>query len=74
MFGAKVQIAAHEKALAFEPVMAPFDRDKGYSPMHPEVLRANPKRQVPVLIDGDLALVALERPIPDFLSHLKPAI
>lgn len=56
MFGAKAEIAAREKGLDFELVMVPFDFDKLYTPEHPEVLRANPKRQVPVLVDGDLAL------------------
>ena len=56
MFGAKVQIAALEKGLAFECIMVPFDRDDRYEPKHPEVLRVNPKRQVPVLIDGEVEL------------------
>lgn len=56
MFGAKAQIAALEKGLDFELVMVPFDFDRLYTPKHPEVERANPKRQVPVLVDGDLAL------------------
>lgn len=56
MFGAKVEIAAREKGLLFELVMVPFDFDLGYTPKHPEVLRINPKRQVPVLVDGDVEL------------------
>lgn len=52
MFGAKVEIALREKGLAFELEMVPFSQAKGYQPRHPEVLRVNPKRQVPVLIDG----------------------
>jgi glutathione S-transferase len=36
--------------------MVPFDLARGYQPKHPDVERVNPKRQVPVLIDGDLAL------------------
>src|SRR5262252_7829386 len=52
MFGAKAQIALHEKGLPFELVMVPFDMDRLYEPKHPEVLRVNPKRQVPVLIHG----------------------
>jgi glutathione S-transferase len=56
MFGAKVQIAALEKGLAFELVMVPFDFDRLYTPKHPEVVRINPKQQVPVLVDGDLEL------------------
>jgi glutathione S-transferase len=56
MFGAKVEIAAREKGIDFELVMVPFDPARGYDPRHPDVLRINPKRQVPVLIDGDLEL------------------
>jgi glutathione S-transferase len=56
MFGAKVEIAAHEKGIAFELVMVPFEMKTLYQPKHPEVLRINPKRQVPVLIDGDLEI------------------
>jgi hypothetical protein len=54
MFGAKAQIAAMEKGLEFELVMVAYDSQLGYSPKHPEVLRINPKRQVPVLVHGDL--------------------
>ncbi len=56
MFGAKAEIAAHEKGLAFELIMVPFEMKTLYQPKHPEVLRINPKRQVPVLIDGDLEI------------------
>lgn len=56
MFGAKVEIALREKALAFELTMVAFDRERGYDPKHPEVLRVNPRRQVPVLIDGDVEI------------------
>lgn len=56
MFGAKVEIAAHEKGIAFDLQMVPFDMRTLYEPKHPEVLRINPKRQVPVLIDGELEI------------------
>lgn len=56
MFGAKAEIALREKDVAFELVMVPFDKSDRYEPRHPEVLRVNPKRQVPVLIHGDLGL------------------
>ena len=52
MFGAKAEIAAREKRLDFELVMVPFEMATLYQPKHPEVLRINPKRQVPVLVDG----------------------
>jgi glutathione S-transferase len=51
MFGAKAEIAAHEKGIAVELVMVPFEMATLYQPKHPEVLRINPKRQVPVLVD-----------------------
>jgi len=54
MFGAKAEIAALEKGLDFEPIMVPFEEK--YEPKHPEVLRINPKQQVPVLIHGDLEI------------------
>jgi glutathione S-transferase len=54
MFGAKAEIAALEKGLDFELVMVPFE--ERYEPKHPEVLRINPKQQVPVLINGDLEI------------------
>jgi glutathione S-transferase len=56
MFGAKAQIAALEKGLDCEVAMVPFDMDRLYEPKHPEVARINPKRQVPVLIHGDLEI------------------
>ena len=52
MFGAKAEIALREKSVAFELDMVAFSQSEGYSPRHPEVLRVNPKRQVPVLLDS----------------------
>jgi glutathione S-transferase len=52
MFGAKAEIALREKGLQFDLEMVAFSQQQGYTPRHPEVLRVNPKRQVPVLIDG----------------------
>jgi glutathione S-transferase len=71
MFGAKAQIAALEKGLAFEVVMVPFDFERLYEPKHPEVLRVNPKRQVPVLVDGDLELFDSTQ-IFEYLEDLQP--
>jgi glutathione S-transferase len=56
MFGAKAEIAAREKGLDIELIMVPFDMDRLYEPKHPEILRVNPKRQVPVLIHGVVEL------------------
>ena len=71
MFGAKAEIAAREKGLNFELVMVPFEMKVLYEPKHPEVLRINPKRQVPVLIDGDLELFDSTQ-IFEYLETLKP--
>jgi glutathione S-transferase len=75
MFGAKVQIAALEKGIAFELVMVPFDRDDNYRPRHPEVLRINPKGQVPVLIDDAVELFDSTQ-IFEYLEdrHPQPAL
>jgi glutathione S-transferase len=56
MFGAKVEIALREKGVEFELEMVPFNQQRGYDPKHSEVVRINPKRQVPVLIDRDLEI------------------
>ena len=56
LFSRKVEIALHEKGLAFERVEVAFSQTKGYAPKHPDVLALNPKGQVPVLVDGDLSL------------------
>ena len=56
LFSRKAEIALNEKGIAFERIMVPFSQAQGYSPKHPAVLAANPKGQVPVLVDGDLTL------------------
>ena len=71
MFGAKAEIAAREKGLEFELVMVPFEMATLYQPKHPEVLRINPKRQVPVLIDGDLELFDSTQ-IFEYFETVKP--
>src|SRR5882757_353991 len=71
MFGAKAQIAALEKGLEFDLVMVPFDFHALYTPRNPEVLRINPKRQVPVLVDGDLEIFDSTQ-IFEYLETIKP--
>jgi glutathione S-transferase len=71
MFGAKAEIAAHEKGLEFELVMVPFEMKTLYQPKHPEVLRINPKRQVPVLVDGDLEIFDSTQ-IFEYFESVKP--
>jgi glutathione S-transferase len=69
MFGAKAEIAALEKRLDFERVMGPFEEK--YEPKHPEVLRINPKQQVPILIDGDLEIFDSTQ-IFEYFEDLQP--
>ena len=71
MFGAKAEIALLEKGLAFDLVMVPFEMKTLYEPKHPEVLRINPKRQVPVLVDDDLELFDSTQ-IFEYLETRKP--
>lgn len=58
MFGAKARIALMEKGVAATIEHVPIDLfgPVRYAEVHPEVARINPKRQVPVLVDGDLEL------------------
>jgi glutathione S-transferase len=71
MFGAKVQIAAFEKGIPLDIVMVPFTQAEGYTPKHPEVVRINPKKQVPVLVNGDLELFDSTQ-ILEYLEDLQP--
>ena len=71
MFGAKAEIAAREKGLDIELVMVPFDMKALYQPKHPEVLRINPKRQVPVLVDDDLEIFDSTQ-IFEYFEQIKP--
>jgi glutathione S-transferase len=71
MFGAKAQIAALEKGVDFELVMVPFHMGRLYEPKHPDVARINPKRQVPVLVHGNLELFDSTQ-IFEYLEDLQP--
>ena len=56
LFSHKVEIALREKGLKYERETVAFTQTEGYRPKHPAVLAANPKGQVPVLIDHALTL------------------
>ncbi|MGH6854672.1 MAG: glutathione S-transferase family protein [Aestuariivirga sp.] len=72
LFARKVEIALAEKALAFERAMVSFSQSQGYAPKHPAVAAANPKAQVPVLVDGDLTLYD-STIIIEYLEEAYPA-
>ena len=71
MFGAKAEIALREKGVPFALEMVAFSQARGYQPRHPEVLRVNPKRQVPVFIDGDVEIFDSTQ-IFEYLEHRYP--
>jgi glutathione S-transferase len=73
LFSRKVEIGLGEKSLPFERVMVPFSQAAGYAPKHPAVLAANPKGQVPVLVDGDLTLFDSTL-ILEYLEDAYPAL
>ena len=72
LFSRKVEIALGEKGLPFEREMVPFSQAIGYRPKHPAVLAANPKAQVPVLVDGPLTLYD-STVIIEYLEDAYPA-
>jgi glutathione S-transferase len=71
MYGAKAHIAALEKGFAVNLVMVPFTDDHRYEPRHVEVLRINPKRQVPVLTHGAVEIFDSTQ-IFEYFEHIQP--
>jgi glutathione S-transferase len=71
LFSRKVEIALGEKGIRYEREFVAFTQERGYQPRHPAVLAANPKRQVPVLVDGDLSLFD-STVILEYLDELYP--
>jgi glutathione S-transferase len=71
LFSRKVEIALREKGIPYDREFVAFTQEKGYEPRHPAVVAANPKRQVPVLVDGDLALFD-STVILEYLEELYP--
>jgi len=56
LFTAKVRIALAEKGLPYERIEVGWSLARRYEPHHPDVVALNPKAQVPVLVDGALAV------------------
>ena len=56
LFTAKVRIALDEKRLDYQRIEVGWSLAKRYQPHHPDVVALNPKRQVPVLVDGDVVV------------------
>ncbi|AWZ03035.1 MAG: glutathione S-transferase family protein [Rhodobiaceae bacterium] len=71
MFGAKAEIACHEKGVDFDREFVPFSLRELYAPKHEVVKRVNPKEQVPVLVDGDLEIFDSTQ-IFEYLEDVQP--
>jgi glutathione S-transferase len=71
LFTAKVRIALDEKALPYERVEVGWSLANRYEPHHPDVVALNPKRQVPVLVDGDV-VVCDSTLIFEYLEERQP--
>ena len=56
LFTAKVRIALDEKGLDYERIEVGWSAENRYEPHHPDVVALNPKRQVPVLVDGEIVV------------------
>lgn len=56
LFSAKTRIALGEKGLEHELIQVGWSRADRYIPHHPEVVRLNPNRKVPVLVDGEITV------------------
>ena len=57
LFSAKVRIVLEEKGLVpDEHVSVDWSPAQRYLPHHPDVVRLNPRRQVPILVDADVVL------------------
>lgn len=73
LFSAKARIALGEKQLEHELIQVGWSRTAAYEPHHPEVLALNPKRQVPILVHGDV-VVCDSTLICEYLEEHQPEL
>ncbi len=71
LFTAKVRIALDEKGIEHERVEVGWTPERRYEPHHPDVIALNPKRQVPVLVDGE-TVVTDSTVILEYLEDAYP--
>lgn len=71
LFTAKVRIALAEKEIPYERIEVGWSLADRYEPHHPDVVALNPRRQVPVLVDGDLVVYDSTQ-ILEFLEERFP--
>ena len=56
LFTAKVRVALDEKGLDYQRIEVGWSLAQRYEPHHPDVVALNPKREVPVIVDGDCVI------------------
>ncbi len=71
LFTAKVRIALDEKGLDYERIEVGWSPKTRYEPHHPDVIAFNPKRQVPILVDGDVVITD-STVILEYLEEVVP--
>ena len=71
LFTAKVRVALDEKDLDYQRIDVGWSLADRYEPHHPDVVLLNPRRQVPVLVDGDL-VVCDSTQILEYLEDAYP--
>jgi glutathione S-transferase len=69
-YSAKVRIALDEKGIAFDEIALPLRR-AGIAAKPPELLAANPRAQVPTLVDADVTLYD-STVIVEYLEEKQP--
>ena len=69
-YSAKVRIALDEKGIAYEEIALPLRR-AGITAKPKELLAANPRAQVPTLLDGDVTLYD-STVIVEYLEETQP--
>jgi glutathione S-transferase len=72
LFSAKVRIALDEKGLVPEEhVSVGWSLQDRYLPHHPDVVRLNPRRKVPIMVDGEL-VISESTVICEYLDEVHP--
>ena len=72
MFGAKVRDRRAREGARLRSRHGAVRLEGGYSPKHPEVLRINPKKQVPVLVHGAVEIFDSTQ-IFEYLEDIAPS-
>lgn len=73
LYTAKTRIALAEKGLDYELISVNWSRVSRYEPKHPDVVRINPKEQVPCLVDDGGVEIYDSTLIAEYLEDRYPS-